>query len=296
MEKKGYCCSKMKKFDLENMTYINQIFGDETVRGLIRELYEPHAAKYEFVVEPGEGEFEGSFHHVLKDKTTDEIICSVENGFQDMRVNKNDSLCQSYSLLTFFGKEIDPDQKQKQMDMIKMYRDLLKNHVFITKFKDEILIEKNNKLWKNYTVSHKYNEDLIEYEKENKQYEKAMEKYKSKMASYKLSKQESEISNIATSKTSLKSKKPIEKPEKPDIKQPKKPKLPKGIYLNVTKKSVIIYEINRILDDWESFGYQFFIGDGSCNPKCLESSAGGTKKQTKTKKKKYGPTKTQRRK
>jgi hypothetical protein len=147
----------LESFSKQHFTYINQIFGDQTIRQLISEVF-PNK-KYSFEIEETGEEFEHSFHHILfvnskstkKDKASiPSIVCSVKNMQQNTNVNINDTLCQSYSLLTYFNIDIDPDQKQKQLDMIQLYRHILNNRTFIKKL-DEIIIPENNDLWTDYT-------------------------------------------------------------------------------------------------------------------------------------------------
>ena len=67
---------KLEEFSLEHFTFINQFFGDETVREVIAEVF-PNK-KYTFKIEIVE---QGSFHHVLIDKKG-KRICSFEKGHQ----------------------------------------------------------------------------------------------------------------------------------------------------------------------------------------------------------------------
>ena len=92
--------------------------------------------------------FEYSDHHVLQEKDTGNIVCSVDNAYQNVHKNRYDNLCQSYSLLYYFGRSIHPDQKQRQMDMIQMYRKLLRNTRFQnTVLNDIIQNTQNRNLW-----------------------------------------------------------------------------------------------------------------------------------------------------
>ena len=118
-------------FDLEHKTYINQIFGDETIREIITETYAPR--DWYFVVEAGVGVFEGTDHHVLERKLKNGEIerwCSVDEGIQNNIVNVNDNLCQSYSLLKFLNKPLTKNMKKTQKEMINMYRAILKRPYF----------------------------------------------------------------------------------------------------------------------------------------------------------------------
>lgn len=144
------CTEKtINDFSLQHYTYINQIFGDAGIRDIISDVYP--SEKYKFGVEDTDEAFEHSNHHILvSKKDTSKIVCSVINGYQNININKNDTLCQSYSLLSYFGIKIDKSQKQRQFDMIKMYRRLLKNPKFIDML-DEIIHSGNRRVWKDYT-------------------------------------------------------------------------------------------------------------------------------------------------
>jgi hypothetical protein len=83
---------KLNEFSKEHYTYINQIFGDETVREIIKEMYTER--DWDFAVEDANADFEYSNHHVLmKEGKTGEDIkwCSVDEGYQNIFVNKNDT-------------------------------------------------------------------------------------------------------------------------------------------------------------------------------------------------------------
>lgn len=189
-------CSKEKLeiFSKKHYTYINQIFGDATVREIIEENY---PTKYVFNVEETGADFEFSYHHTVKTKLRNRVLCSVEKGHQKLHKNFNDTLCQSYSLMNYFGIKIATEKKRKQMAMIKMYRDLLNGN--LNKFKgvdfkkiiiDEILNDKRNKrLWRNFVTD-------------------------------------------------------------------------KG-FINMTP-SIFFSNIEETLNEWESYGYWFFIGKGEC--------------------------------
>jgi len=181
---------KLLKFSKKHFTYINQIFGDETIRQIITEIFGNNVNKHlKFMVEKTNADFEHSFHHVLFDKKKKNTICSVDNGFQNLNININDTLCQSYTLLTYFNKPINPSQKQRQMDMINMYREILSNERFIKEL-DGIIIKENNTLWIDYTSTKK-----------------------------------------------------------------------KYVPMNKVK---IIKKIKEVLDEWEDYGFYYFIGNGKC--------------------------------
>jgi len=189
-------CSKEKleTFSKKHFTYINQIFGDATVRQIIEEEY---PTTYEFAVEETGADFDFSYHHTVKDREDDTILCSVVEGYQDIYKNKNDTLCQSYSLMNYFDIEIPDDKRDRQMAMIQMYRDILNGTLdnfegvnFKKIINDEILdVDANKNLWTNFVKG-------------------------------------------------------------------------RG-YISMNKKT-FFKNIENTLDEWEDFGYWFFIGKGNC--------------------------------
>ena len=143
--------TQLQQFGKEHYTFINQIFGDTTVREIISEVFP--SEEYEFRVESASSEFDaGSEHHYLYNKKRGTNICSVKNKHQNMLRDKNDTLCQSYSLLTYFGIKISPKRKNRQVAMCNMYRIILNNEVFMRRLNDEIVDNSDNKmLWRLYT-------------------------------------------------------------------------------------------------------------------------------------------------
>jgi hypothetical protein len=145
---------KLDYFKWKHLTYINQIFGDVAVREIISEFY-PNA-RLEFRIEPvvsGSGFEDGTNHHVLYDKSNKKRICSVDTlKIQNININIYDTLCQSYTLLIYLNRKMYKTHKARQMEMIRMYRDILTNHSLVEKIKNEIVDNKCNKgLWSDYT-------------------------------------------------------------------------------------------------------------------------------------------------
>ena len=196
---------KLLAFSEKHYTYINQIFGDATVRQIIEEEY-PTA--WEFHVAKAGPEFGNSFHHTVRDRDDPDLfVCSVMDDIQDLHKNVNDTLCQSYSLMNFFeipiqasgkkGEQTEISQEKNQMSMIKMYRDILNGTLenyegidFKEILTNEILsVKKNKKLWRNFLM--------------------------------------------------------------------------KRGHINM-KPEILFKNIEDTLDEWEEFGYWFFIGNGEC--------------------------------
>ena len=136
---------KLIIFGRAHYSYINSIFGDETVRSIIQEVIKKSG---KLVVEKSGAEFENSFHHIFKaGKTKASIVCSAKERYQNIEIDENDTLCQSYSLMAYlripFDKtssdEATVEQKRsKHMSMIDMYRDLLNNEKFVNLFNTDI--------------------------------------------------------------------------------------------------------------------------------------------------------------
>ena len=148
--------AQLRYFGFKHYTYINQIFGDETVRAMISEEFTNK--KYIFGIVPADEDsgFDNGIHHVLykinknkKNKNPPVMWCSVEEGYQDVYVDVHDTLCQSYTLLKYLNRPIVEDHKERQMEMIDMYREILSNKQFIKKFTEELLENpKNTNHWR----------------------------------------------------------------------------------------------------------------------------------------------------
>jgi len=141
------------KFSYDHYNYVNQVFGDIEVRTLLHEIYKTDKNKhldfvYGNIEEDGSGFEVGndSFHHYLMNTHTGEKICSttaptMNKLVQNTNRDVNDTLCQSYSLMTYMGtpnKTHHTQRKTRQMEIIHMYRDILKNKEFIQEFKNII--------------------------------------------------------------------------------------------------------------------------------------------------------------
>jgi hypothetical protein len=126
----------LQKFGLEHYTYINQFFGDLTVRNMIQEVYPSKTYTMEAI--PAGSEFDSGEHHILKKRKG--LWCSVDTArIQDPRIHKNDTLCQSYTLLEYLDKPIAKglsveSQKERQMEMISLYREILSKKELLKKF------------------------------------------------------------------------------------------------------------------------------------------------------------------
>jgi hypothetical protein len=147
LETRGCSQKKVDIFSWAHYSYINQIFGDEKVRNLIQSIY---VKKGEIVAEPGEGVYEGEYHLVFKPQNRSKV-CSVNAGYQNPNIDLEDTLCQSYSLMNYFGIPFDKtaadvatveQKRSRQMNMIEMYRIILSNPVFVEEFKKNL-----NPIW-----------------------------------------------------------------------------------------------------------------------------------------------------
>ena len=151
----SYHCTEtaLEQFSRDHYTFINQIFGDIKIREYIHKIWKRNARRYTFQVidVPSEGRFDGGIHHRLKVKDKKNprkklgIWCSADGceipgeeceiGYQNPDRDLNDTLCQSYTLLKYLGYTLPSGttaaaRKKLQMEMVNMYRKILKNQKF----------------------------------------------------------------------------------------------------------------------------------------------------------------------
>ena len=239
----------LDKFGIDHYSFINQIFGDKRIRNYITKLY-PNP-EYILKVEKANGNFDrGSEHHYVLNKNTKEKICSVDTlEVQNTKTNKNDTLCQSYSLLYYFGLIDDDikntfdfnnpdDMKNIQLKMIKMYKDIINNEQIIGKLNinTNFIINKNFKeiTDKEYQINGKI--DFFKYLLDNVLYNKWFD--------------------FSTE----------EDPKEYNCDIENK----RCISLEITMDNNVnnlLNKINEILNQWEKYGYQYFIREGTitCN-------------------------------
>jgi hypothetical protein len=144
------------KTDLENfydmwLTYISQIFGDEQVRELIQKINPNLELELKSIIHPRGQPFAGESHHIVSYKKNKKmIICSADQGYQNIDVHKGDVLCQSYALLNYFGIKMDETDTdighwRNQMKMIQIYENFLSNSKFMKELEKLIIkISKEN--------------------------------------------------------------------------------------------------------------------------------------------------------
>jgi len=143
--------TKLNAFSRNHFTYINQYFGNAAVRDIIMERYP--SDKYTLISKlVTNDDFEEGYHHLVYDKENDKTICSVDDQKQqNPNIDKEDTLCQTYSLLTYLnfifpekGYQLPPrnesiDYKiEKQRIMVRMYRDLLSDEELVKLFKNKL--------------------------------------------------------------------------------------------------------------------------------------------------------------
>lgn len=117
----------MIKFSRDHFTYINQIFGDLTLRDVIQEEC-PSPDGWVLSVEKIGGD-DDSYHHHLRDVSGFKW-CSIDSELQDLVMHPNDTLCQSYTLMKYLGTPLPSTLDiSVQRRMVDMYRLLLKNPV-----------------------------------------------------------------------------------------------------------------------------------------------------------------------
>jgi hypothetical protein len=235
----------MNKFAYKHYTYINQIFGDQTVREEIGKRWPNPDWNFDVETVTDDSGFPMlSQHHILKDASGKKwCSCTSPNLHQDISIDKNDTLCQSYTLLTYFGIDIHPDKIQRQMDMIQLYRRIISDVIFRNIIDQEILLNKeNSRLWKIYPLERKHK-------------------------------------HVATRVNTLFS------PDALDLASLRVPELraelnARGMDASGPKAELIktlqtattsVGRVEDVLNQWEAYGYWYFIGDGTCPPWFQES-------------------------
>jgi hypothetical protein len=265
METENKCSEQLlENFSKIHLTYINQIFGDLSVREIIAEKYYILQQQvneefninitntqpiYDFSKTTLMGRDGLTEHHLLT--TNGSIKCSIEDNIQNIDVDINDTLCQSYSLLNYFHIPIATDKKERQMQMIKLYKVLLHNSEFIEELNQIIM-------------------NLVSMSK----------KPLTKASRATQRKQDKWIDYIQTRQMNLF-------------------KTSQFVRKNINEiQEIIKQNIIDALQHWENYGYLYFIGNGNCNsyetylfinrPRQTRSQArvvGGKKRKRKTKRK-----------
>jgi hypothetical protein len=132
---------KLKKFGNKHYYYINQIFGDLTLREIIMEQFPRKRWRLASQRYPGYGH-----HHVCKRKG--KRYDSIDSGLQSP-VHPTDVLCQSYRVLFYLGALNSKERlltKEIQFKMIKMWKIILKNKII----KEQIeFTASEGKVWQN---------------------------------------------------------------------------------------------------------------------------------------------------
>lgn len=125
--KKKYTIQDLQKFSLLHYYYINQLLGDQTLRAVIMEEFP--MGKNKLISEKGEGDFANSSHHLCM-LAKNKRWCSVNEGIQNLDIHSHDTLCQSYSVLRYFGGIGPSDKtltKKLQKKMANLWHKILEN-------------------------------------------------------------------------------------------------------------------------------------------------------------------------
>ena len=118
---------KLQLFSKLHYTYINQFFGDITVREMIMEVFP--SKTYVLSTIPGTGVFSDTNHHIVYDNEK-HPICSVLKEQQNLKIDKHDTLCQTYSILNYLILQ----QKEMKMQSKKRTRTKSQKRIFFIDF------------------------------------------------------------------------------------------------------------------------------------------------------------------
>jgi len=123
-------------------TYINQIFGDESVREIYMEVHPDP----DLVLQTEEDAVHGHHHFVYNLKMNQKICSKTTTPIIQDPAHKNDTLCQSYSLAYYIGIRSPTHDV-----LVDMYRNILRDTKFMKKVDYELLKNPANKNhWKIY--------------------------------------------------------------------------------------------------------------------------------------------------
>lgn len=153
---------KLIKFGRDHFKYINTLFGNLSIRRLIKNTksFQTEQNKDLLFVAETSDDFSGDMHHVLYKRVSEKkskklFFCSVNTDFvQDIEKHPNDTLCQSYTLLKYMKNRLPKGftkkkMIQRQMSMVRMYREMIANKEFTNKlirfFKSKVILGEDGK-------------------------------------------------------------------------------------------------------------------------------------------------------
>jgi len=248
---KQYCTNELLIiFSRAHMSYINQIFGDATIREIIQEIYKLEG---KLIIEPGGANFEHSVHHVYYYNADEEPV--DEN---------NETVSTNYNT-------------NNNMNNIKnVANNTVRNRVAQNRFKNahnedfvsskvcsidlgfqNIHVDVNDTLCQSYSLASYLQVPFDNTPSKNATVELKFEKHRALINMYRMLLENKafirELNAIITNKANKQLWQDTVDNENPFfiIERFKKPK-------------VIIDKIKTVLDIWERYGWQFFVGDGTC--------------------------------
>lgn len=309
-----YCNNKLLEiFSRAHMSYINQIFGDETIRSIIKAVYKKRG---KLVVLPSGPNFENSVHHVYYYNSDEEVEVPVFNNN-----NKNGNKPKTPSEVTINGgaspNQTQPASKTNNNTNNNVIKNVLGN--IVTKVEAESNASKSNKnVVKNVLNGLVYQVEAKEEEEEN-----FWDLYSSKVCSVDIGYQNIsvDINDTLCQSYSLMALLDIDFDTTPSKNATREQKYSKHLaMINMYRKivsnkgftrefnkivldadnlrlwedsvndthvfyiiekykkpAVIISKIKHVLDVWEKWGWQYFVGDGKCEK--LKQD-GGSKRKT----------------
>jgi hypothetical protein len=141
--------AKLNMFSHKFNTYINQIFGDETVRDILsKSKSKPFIDGAELHINRQPTGFinnDNSVHHITKihGKVCGEMQPIYQTNINGIKISDKenaDVYCQSYSLMRAYGIHIPTNVYDKQMAMIQMYRDILSDKRIMNKLYNTLVV------------------------------------------------------------------------------------------------------------------------------------------------------------
>ena len=241
-EKKEEYFRKLNAFGLDHYTFINGVLGDLALRRIIQEEFKSPSGWKLAVCDSGP-EFLGSYHHYcLKGEGgEEEMWCSGDLGIQDTKIHPNDTLCQSYSIGVYMGT-INTKRKlvlnrKLQEEMIKAWREILENKRVLEQIKDSVNLLDGNIVLN--TETEKSSEGILK---------KEFVVYLNSLTTKKL-KNLCILNDLAVWGPKKKLRKRLLAKTEYIVDVPL-------IYRKNPDR--IITKINKVLDEWESYGWKYF--------------------------------------
>jgi hypothetical protein len=282
----NYCNNRLLEiFSRAHMSYINQIFGDETIRSIIQSVYKKSG---KLVVLPSGPNFENSVHHVYYYNSDEEVEVPVFNSNNSGNQAKDPSEARH-------NGGASPNQPKNALksnnNVVKNVLGNLVNQVeakvtdneeeenFWTEYSSKvcsvdngyqnIAIDVNDTLCQSYSLMALLDIDFDTTPSRNATKEQKYKKHLAMINMYR---------KILSNKGFLREFNKIIRDEDNSRLWQDSVDDTHVFYIieKYKKPAIITSNIKHVLDIWEKWGWQYFVGDGKCEK--LKQDGGGKRK------------------